>query len=167
MEKKIPEKIIVDSIEEEEKAIYRLILEQVPQNKIIQIEFNVKGISRHHNPSDISKIKKKFENKNSENFNDDSYKEAKLFELYENGHDMVQAKIQTRYDTELIERIWGLYVKWKGIRIIPKSTYDDFMEHTLKWEHKYNDPSLNLSDMNIELTRQYFTITVDDDLRQD
>ena len=167
MEKKIPEKIIVNLIEEEEKEYYRLILEQHPLNKIVQVESIVNGVSRHHNISYLSKIKKKFENKNSENLNDDSYKEAKLFELFENGCDMVQAKIQTKYDTELIERIWELYVKWKGIRIIPKSTYDDFMEYTLKWEHKYNDPTLNLSDMNIELTRQYFTITVDDDLRPD
>lgn len=167
MERKIPEKIIVDSIEEEEKEYYRLILEQHPLNKIVQVESIVNGVSRHHNISYLSKIKKKFENKNSENLNDDSYKEAKLFELYENGNDMVQAKIQTKYDTELIERTWNQRVKWKGIRIIPKSIYDELMEYTLKLEHKYNDPSLNLSDMNIELTRQYFTTTVDDDLRPD
>jgi len=167
MERKIPEKIIVDSIEEEEKEYYRLILEQHPLNKIVQVESIVNGVSRHHNISYLSKIKKKFENKNSENVNDDSYKEAKLFEIFEDGGDMVQAKIQTRYDTELIERTWNKYVKWKGIRIIPKSTYDDFMQYTLKMEHRYNDPSLNLSDMNIELARQYFTIHVDDDLRPD
>jgi len=167
VEKKIPEKIIVDSIEEEEKEYYRLILEQHPLNKIVQVESIVNGVSRHHNISYLSKIKKKFENKNSENVNDDSYKEAKLFEIFENGGDMVQAKIQTRYDTELIERTWNKYVKWKGIRIIPKSIYDELMECTLKLEHHFNDPTLNMSDMNIELMRQYFTISVYDDLSPD
>ena len=41
------------------------------------------------------------------------------------------------------------------------------MESTLKLEHKYNDPTLNMSDMNIELMWGYFTSMVDDDLRLD
>jgi len=164
MEKKIPEKIIVDSIEEEEKEIYRLRLEQVPQNKITQIECIVNGVSRHHNPSDISKITKKFENKNSENVNDDSYKEAKVLEIFVNGGDRIQAKIQTRYDTELIERVWELYVKWRGIRIIPKSIYDELMESTLKFDHHFNDPKSNMSEMSIELMNEYFRSSVDDDV---
>jgi len=166
MEGKVPEKIIVDSIEEEEKEIYQLILEQVPQNKIIQIEFIVNGVSRHHNPSNISKIKKKFENKNSENVNDDSYKEAKLLEIFVNDGDRVQAKIQTRYETELIERAWEIYVKWKGEKIISKSTFDELMESTLKFDHHFNDPTSNISDMSIELMKEYFTSSVDDDVRK-
>ena len=166
MEKKIPEKIIVDSIEEEEKAIYRLRLEQVPTNKITQIEFIVNGVSRRHNPSYISKIIKKLENKNSENINDDSYKEARVLEIFVNGGDRIQAKIQTRYDTELIERVWELDVKWKGEKIISKSTFDELMQSTLKFDHHFNDPTSNISDMNIELMKEYFTSSVDDDVQR-
>lgn len=167
MEKKIPEKIIVDTIEEEDKEIYRMILEQKPQNEIMQIEFIVNGVSRHHNASYISKIKKKFENKNSENFNDESYKEAKVLELYQNGYDRVRAKIKTRYNTELIERVWNQYVTWKEIKIISKPIFDAFITSTLKMEQRYNDPTVSISDIDIELAKGYFTSMVDDDLRVD
>lgn len=38
------------------------------------------------------------------------------------------------------------------------------MEYTLKLEHKFNDPTLNMSDMNMGLMAEYFTIGADDDV---
>lgn len=117
------------TLEEAEKQIYQMITNGDNYNQISQVKFPINGNERRFNPSQISKIKAKFEQKNTENKtqNKDSSKEenkddnkAKVFALFKKGTSPVDVLIKTRLDYDFIKKSHEQYLEMAKKKTVPE-----------------------------------------------
>ena len=133
MDKKIKSKkkkihsIQVSSYEEAEKIIYEQIQAEKNPREISQMEFIINGVSKRHNPSQIRKIKEKFEPKNkSDNIDSDT---ALLFELFSKDIRPEDAVIQTKFNPKFVKQVWEEYLDMIGRESIPKEVIKKLFEY--------------------------------------
>ena len=155
--------IKVDSIEDVEKIIYEKIKQGTNTRDIVKTEFDINGISKKFNPYQIKKIKEKFEIPKNDNKNSDK---AILFELFEQGVDVINAVIQTKLDPKFVNEVWIQYLEIKNIYTISESSYNQLLQHGKKIKSECNtiDDVLTALDDGFnyltELNRFYFPCRV-------
>jgi len=91
------------------------------------MEFIINGVSKKHNPSQIRKIKEKFESKNvSENKDPDT---AILFELFSKDVRPEDAVIQTKFNPKFVKQVWEEYLDMLGKQPVPKNVMKRLFEY--------------------------------------
>ena len=151
--------IKVDSIEDAEKIIYEKANQGINNRDIVKIEFDINGFLKKFNPYQIKKIKEKFESPKINNINAEK---AILFELFSKGVDLADAVIQTKLDPKFVNDVYAEYLEMKNISIIPKSLYDELIQHGKNLESNCNtiDDVVHALDYGFEclteLNRFYF-----------
>jgi len=137
MHTQIPKEIRVNTIYEAEKQVYQLILQSIPQNKIVGIIFFIGEHKKQFNPSQISKIKKKFENMEESNEGSKDYLTAELFRYFEKGYTVLQIVLKKDYKSEIVETAYEKYLKLKEMELVPKWFMNSLREHCYKLECHY------------------------------
>lgn len=156
MQEDIPKEIKVNSITEAEKEIYRLINQGMPQNEITKINFFISGISRHFNPSQISKIKKKLETIEITDESKD-YLTAELFVDFKKGKSVSDIIIEKGYKVDIVEKTYEKYIRLEKMELVPKWFMDNLRYSCYKLECHYvpENPTpkekISCEDMNVYL----------------
>jgi hypothetical protein len=123
----------VISLEQAEREIYDMILRGDNYNQISQVKFSINGNLRRFNPSQISKIKAKFE-QNNQKIKDETKAQnkdenmAKVFELFKRGTAPIDVIIKTRLDYDFIKKSYEQYLEMSKKKTVPEwfvsSLYD-------------------------------------------
>jgi len=112
------------TLEQAEREIYNMILRGDNYNQISQAKFSINGNSRRFNPSQISKIKAKFEEKQqkikSENKaeNKDENK-ALVFALFKKGTKPIDVIIKTRLDYAFVKKSYEEFLEMDSKKTVP------------------------------------------------
>ena len=112
------------TLEQVEREIYDMILRGDNYNQISQVKFSINGNSRRFNPSQISKIKAKFEEKEQQIKNENKTEnkdenKALVFELFKKGTTPIDVIIKTRLDYNLIKKSHEEFLEMDSKKIIP------------------------------------------------
>jgi len=130
----IPKEIKVKTIYEAEKQIYKLITQGVPQNEITEITININEHTRHFNPSQISKIKKKLE-RPEENYDENKdFLTAELFKDFKNGHTVLEIVMNKGYKLDIVEAAYEKYIRHTDMEVIPKWFVDNLRKYCFELE---------------------------------
>ena len=118
--------IIVNSLEEAEKYVYKLTLENKNPREISQIGFSINGVVKRFNPVQISKIKAKFEPKIPENNRDQD--KSRVFSLFKKNKKPVDVIIQTSLSYEYVKKSYQEYLEFEKMKILP-NWFEEYMRN--------------------------------------
>ena len=118
--------IIVNSLEEAEKYVYKLTQENKNPREISQIGFSINGVVKRFNPVQISKIKAKFEPKIPENNRDQD--KSRVFSLFKKNKKPVDVIIQTSLSYEYVKKSYQEYLDFEEKTLVPKYWLDNLEE---------------------------------------
>lgn len=143
-------KITVNSLYEAKNKIYELLIKQYSPKEISQIEFIIQGISRRHNLSQISEIKKEFENKHNKEDEDKDPRTAFFFKQFDKGKTVKDVVKETDYKLEIVQKAYGEFLKLEEKTVVPKWFLDDLKEDEIRFERHY-DPNFVYDDSEMGL----------------
>jgi len=112
------------TLEQAEREIYDMILRGDNYNQISQVKFAINGNSRRFNPSQISKIKAKFEEK-QQKIKDETKAENKdenkaiVFELFKKGAKPIDVIIKTRLEYAFVKKSYEEFLEMDGKKTVP------------------------------------------------
>lgn len=139
--RKNSQKIILKNmtIEEAEKTIYDKICRHTNFRDIAKTEFQISGVNKKFNISQISKIKEKFEPK-TKSINLDPDK-ATVFKLFRDGLDPIDVIIETGLSYEYVKQSYEEFLEFEQKEVVPKRIMNSLRELGSKlWKIKdYGD----------------------------
>jgi len=115
--------IKVDSIEQAEKIILEHINSGENYRDIAQITFDVNGTVKRFNPSQISKIKAKYEQNQAQNTRDPD--KSRCFKLFRKGKSPVDVVIETGLSYEYVKKAHKEFLESEDKVMIPAWFYED------------------------------------------
>jgi len=136
--RKLIKKITVNSLYEAESKIYDLIIENYSPKEITQIEFVIQGISRHSNITQISQIKKRFENKHKKESEDKDPLTAFFFRQFDNRKKVKDVVIETGYKPKKVKKAHDEYLELEEKVIVPKWFIEDLKAEEIRFERHYS-----------------------------
>jgi len=118
--------ITVNSLEEAEKQVYKLIQANKNPREISQIGFSINGVVKRFNPVQIREIKAKFEPKIPENNRDQD--KSRVFSLFKKNKKPVDVIIQTGLNYEYVKKSYDEFLEFEENTIVPKYWLDNLEE---------------------------------------
>lgn len=112
-----------NTLDEAEKAVYELVKSGKNFRDIAQTGFDIAGNVKRYNPSQISKIKAKFEPKLPENNRDPD--KATVFALFKKNKKPTDVIIETGLSYEYVKKSYEEYLSFEKKIIIPKHWLDN------------------------------------------
>ena len=119
------ETIPVNSIDAAEKIILEHINNGKNYRDIAQITFSINGTIKRFNPSQISQIKAKSEQKQAQNRHDSD--KSTVFKMFKKGKKLTDVIIETGLDYDYVKNARKQYLDSEKLVEIPKSFYDNVM----------------------------------------
>jgi len=118
--------IKVDSIDQAEKIILEHVNNGENYRDIAQVTFNVNGNIKRFNPSQISKIKAKYEENQAQNAHDaDKSLVFKMFRKDKNPTDVV---IETGLNFDYVKKAYEEYLEYEEKELVPKKWLENLVE---------------------------------------
>ena len=115
-----------DTIDETEKAVYELVKSGKNFRDIAQTGFDIAGNVKRYNPSQISKIKAKFEPKLPENNRDPD--KATAFTLFKKNKKPTDVIIETGLSYEYVKKSYEEYLSFEEKMLVPKYWINNLAE---------------------------------------
>ncbi|AJW71035.1 hypothetical protein [Nitrosopumilus adriaticus] len=106
------------TIDEAEKKLYEMIKSGTNFREIAKTGFDISGNIKRYNPSQISKIKAKFEPKLPENNRDPD--KAKVFSLFKKNKKPTDVIIETGLNYEYVKKSYEEYLEFEEKMLVPK-----------------------------------------------
>jgi len=118
--------IKVESLEQAEKIILEHVNNGENYRDIAQITFDVNGTVKRFNPSQISKIKAKYETSQAQNGHDPD--KSMIFKMFRKGKNPTDVLIETGLNFEYVKKAYEEYLEFEGHEIVPKSWIENLLE---------------------------------------
>lgn len=112
-----------NTIDEVEKAVYELVKSGKNFRDIAKTSFDIAGNVKRFNPSQISKIKAKFEPKLPENNRDPD--KATVFALFKKNKKPTDVIIETGLSFEYVKKSYTEFLEFEGKMLVPKFWIDN------------------------------------------
>lgn len=106
------------TLEEAEKKLYEMVKSGTNFREIAKTGFDIAGNIKRFNPSQISKIKAKFEPKPSENHLDQD--KSKVFSLFKKNKKPTDVIIETGLSFEYVKKAYEEFTELEGKMVVPK-----------------------------------------------
>lgn len=107
-----------NTLDEAEKAVYEYVKSGKNFRDIAQTGFDIVGNIKRFNPSQISKIKAKFEPKPAENHLDQD--KSKVFALFKKNKKPTDVIIETSLSFDYVKKAYEEYLEFEKQMIVPK-----------------------------------------------
>jgi len=141
--------IMVNSLEEAEKQVYKLRQANKNPREIAQIGFSINGVVKRFNPVQISKIKAKYEPNIPKNNRDQD--KSRVFSLFKKNKTPVDVVILTGLSYEYVKKSYAEFLEFEEKTIVPKYWLDNLGE----FADYVTDP-----DENNKLTHIHYAFSV-------
>ena len=117
--------IKVDSIDQSEKIILEHVNNGENYRDIAQITFEVNGTVKRFNPSQISKIKAKYEQNQAQNGHDAD--KSMVFKKFRDGKSIINVVIETGLNYEYVKKAYEEFLESEDKIPVPKWFYWEIM----------------------------------------